>query len=671
MPTGAVALTLSISVGKTDRIIYASAFLCSRLQHIIAHRRKMNMDNIYPSISEIKTTHFICFDVSFKPCVITAHEYIRQTPKGVQLGSEVGFELRFNSDYLNDMFFEFEMPQISCTSSVLPDIIVQPFDQVVSVANGSMPTNFGQGRLAVPGEVANVLDGFSYQFTAGNPVQTTVAYNGQSYTIAIAGGAGTVGGISYLYTDSNGVFIAGPNGKAVVPTTNGFGAGTGQDPQVQRANYVRAAELIGAKITQRVNFEVDTSLVAEYHVSSIVNYRDRFLSDSVSRNAYDLLIGQEVAYDYIHEKVVSCQTNVPGLGLDMPFVGTHREVTRVANGLQTPKPVIPVHTLNCPALFWFALKRKDSIPVLCLPDADIRFNITTAKLSDLYYPAPGDTFIQETITMVNAAGNSISTPDIQSQRRIPFLIPGSTVVADGSVTAHLNTCQIFLDDCVHTVILNRIGFHLIRILRHQMVTLDQTEKSYEINGIKWPVEYVFVRDIPRENTLGNFAADNWWRCGHQIVTAEQGNWCASTFPTTTTVGQTTTTTYSKELVQCHPAFVRQVLPAITKFGVEIYDTVFFEKRDSDFYRQYIPYAYCNGYIMSNDGPQYQQNIMFNFAQIPGYSNPTCHFNVSKTRNINYLIDADLGGMNKVDCHTDAHCINFIVISDGSLALRYI
>ena len=155
MPSTAVALTLSISVGKTDRIIYASSFLCSRLQHIIAHRRKMKMDNIYPSISEIKTTHFICFDVSFKPCVITAHEYVRQSAKSVNLGGEIGFELRFNSDYLNDTFFEFEMPQISCNAAPLGDIIVQPFDDAVFIANGNFPTNFGQGRVAVPGEVAD------------------------------------------------------------------------------------------------------------------------------------------------------------------------------------------------------------------------------------------------------------------------------------------------------------------------------------------------------------------------------------------------------------------------------------------------------------------------------------------------------------------------------------
>lgn len=75
--------------------------------------------------------------------------------------------------------------------------------------------------------------------------------------------------------------------------------------------------------------------------------------------------------------------------------------------------------------------------------------------------------------------------------------------------------------------------------------------------------------------------------------------------------------------------------------------------------------------MSNNGPQFQQNIMYNFAEIPGYSNPNGHFNISKTRNINYRIDANLGPTGKVNCITDAHCLNFIVISDGSLSLRYI
>jgi hypothetical protein len=668
MPSTAVALTLSISTGKTDRILYASPFLCARLQKIIAFRRNRGMDNIYPSISEIKTTHFICFDVSFKPCVITAHEYVRQASRSAVLGQEIGFELRFNSDYLNDMFFEFEMPEISCVPAALGDIIVQPFDATLFAANGFVPTNFGQGRLAVPGEVANVLDGFSYRFVVpATPSTATITYGTQSYTLPVSPGAGVAGAISYIYTDASGSFIAGPDGTAVAPTLNGFGAGA-QAPKVSIANYVRAAELVGAKLTQRVSFSVDTSLVADYHASAIVNYRDRFLNDATSRNAYDVLIGQEVPWDYVHEKTVTHDTNIPGLGVNLAVQEVHREYTKVAAGLQTPQPVIPAGTLYCPGLFWFALKRKDSIPVLCLPDADVRFDVQTAKLENLYYPAPGDLYIQETVSLVNAGANSIINQNAQVQRRIPFLVPNSTVQGVGTFSAHLNTCQIFLDDCVHTVLLNRIGFHLIRLLRHQVTTLDQSDKDYEINGIKWPVEYVFIRDIPYENTIETtpyFAADNWWRCGHQNIIPDQGSWCVSSIPAL--VGGVTT--YGKTITQCHPAYIRKVQNAITKFGLSIYDTVFYEKRESEFYRYYIPYAYCNGYIMSNNVPT--QNLMYNFAQIPGYGNPNGHFNISKTRNITYAIDANLGTLGKVYCVTDAHCMNFIVISDGSLSLRYI
>jgi hypothetical protein len=671
MPSNAVALKLSISTGKTDRILLASAFLCARLHNIIAYRRKQRMDNIYPSISEIKTTHFICFDVSFKPCVITAHEYVRQSAKGAVLGQEIGFELKFNSDYLNDTFFEFDMPAVSCNASKLLDIVVQPADNAVFIANGNTATNFGQGRLAVPGENTNVFDGFSYQFVAGLPVNTTVTYGANTYIIpvSVAGPPLVPGGISYTYTDAYGSFIAGPDGTLGVPSANGFGTGA-QLPRVLAANFVRAAELVGAKLTSRCSFVVDTNAVADYHSTAIINYRDRFLCGPISRNAYDLLIGQEVPYDYYHEKVVSYDTNVPGLGAT-GVTETHREVSKIANGLQTAKPNIPAHTLYCPALFWFALKRKDSIPVLCLPDANVEFNVHTARLENLYYPAPADLFIQEMVTMAPAGANTIANPSVQTLRRIPHLVPGSVVAGSGSFAAHLNTCQIFLDDCVHTVLLNRIGFHLIRIIRHSVVTLDNDSASYEINGIKWPVEYAFVRDIPRESTNENYpypAADNWWRCGHQILTPDQGLWCSNTLPTVNAAG---VTVYSKKLVRCHAGDIRIVQPAITKFGVDIYDTSFFDKRESEFYRQYIPYAYCNGYIMSNDGPQFQQNIMYNFAEIPGYSNPNGHFNVSKTRNIVYNIDANLGPTGRVDCITDTNCINFIVISDGSLSLRYI
>jgi hypothetical protein len=679
MPSGSVSVMLSISTGKLDRILYATAYLCQRLQTITLFRQRRGMDNIFPSTAEIKTSHLFIFDVSFKPCIIVAQEYVRQQAKNPCLGSDVDYEPKFACDYANDMYFEDYMPEISASSAALGDIIVEPFDQNLFILNQNTATNFGQGRLAQAGELTNFIDGFTYGFPGAPnvPVNAVVNYGSSFYTLRIAANNLEYGrgDISYIYTDASGNFIAGPDGKFSQPDANGFGTGA-QLPAVVRANYVRAAELPGIKLHDEVLFQVDNNEIARYHSSFAVNYRERFLTKGVSRDQYDRLIGQSVPYDYIHEKQIQHDSNVQGLGTDMPVLSVHQEYTKVTFGLQTPVPVIPRHTLITPVLFWFCMKRKDSIPIVCLPDANIIVRARKVDLSRLYYVAPGDLYIQETIYLNNNASppfGSMINPNVKIQNRVPFLIPGSTVVSKGALISHLNMCHMYLDDCVHTILLHRIGFHLIRIIRRSVISVKETETEIELNGIKWPVEYVFVRDIPYENTdeTNPKTADNWYRCGHQNW-IPAGEVCTSTYPNDTVVINlglpVYQTIWEKSISQCVPGQIRVTTDAVVQFGVTIYDTVFFEKQMRKFYSDYIPYAYCNGFITGND--ESSNNIMFNFAQIPGYSNPNGHFNVSKTRSVVYRVDVVLGPNGKVALISDTVCLNFIIISDGSMVVRY-
>jgi hypothetical protein len=674
-----ISIILNISVGKLDKILYATAYLCKRLENSTNFRISHGFDNVHPPISDVKASHFIPFDVSFKPCVIVVHEYTRQTSKNPCFGADIEFEPKFACDYLADMYYEFSIPDISASLAPLGDIIVQPFDDNLLILNSSKATNFGQGRLVEAGEYPNFFDGFSYGFPGAPnvPVSANVNYGGQAYTIRVAADNLDFGrgDISYVYTDSTGNFIAGPDGTLGLPDANGFGTGA-QLPKVQRANYVRAAELVGLKMCEGNQFTVDNNEISLYYSSFAVNHRERFMTKGISRDAYDRLIGQEVPHDYIHEKQVWYDTNVKGLGTNMPVLGVHQEYTKVAMGLQTPKPAIARHTLIVPILHWFSMKRKDAIPILCLPDANILVKVKSAELNRLYYVAPGDLYIQETVYLVNNAAaplGNIASPNVSVQRRIPFLVPNSIVVSKGSLTSHINMCNIYLDDCVHTILLNRIGFHLIRVIRRAVNIIKDTEVDLELNGIKWPVEYAFVRDIPYENTdeSNPRTADNWHRCGHQSW-IPAGDVCAATSPKDTVLIEAGEpvyrTVWEKHISQCVFGEIRKVTDAIVEFGVEIYDTTFYETQARQFYSDYLPYAYCNGYITSNDNAS--SNIMFNFAQIPGYSNPNCHFNVSKTRSVIYHVTANLGPNNKITVYTDTVCINFIIISDGSMVIRY-
>lgn len=670
MTTQGVSLTLNLAdSSKSSRIIFGSLFLAHRIKVEIAERIARKMANAYPPISFIKNSHFIPFDTGFKPCVVVAHHYVEQNGQSCKLGSSVEFCLKFNSDYLNDGYVGFNIPEIKCNAADLGDIIVKPYDADVLTANADTPTNFGQGRLALAGELSkvNVADGFSYVFNGVNPVNTQVVYNGLTYDINVSPGAGVAGDISYLYTDAHGTFVAGPDGTAVQPTLNGFGAG-GQAAKVQRTNYVRAADLLGIKIAEMVEFSADNSLIADYSSYDVVNFREKFLSEGISRNAYDRLIGHDVPQNLTALQTTLTSTNVPGLSADRAFVNSFQEHTSFSSGLQVPKPVIAAHKVWHPLMFWFNCKRKDALPIMCTPDADLVFKVNTAPLDSLYFPVAGDTYIQEHVVLHGADNTNVATPDVVVQRRIPYLVPESKIITNCcEICTTLTTCQIYLDDIVHDILINRIGFHLIRIIRRAKNTLTSGDACVEVNGIKWPVEYFFVRDIPLENkalVAPYHVATDWYKCGNQTREIDQGQW-VSQFEKTLVGG---VTTYTRVLTQLKHREIVSASPAITHFGVSIYDTKFFDKVTREFYANYIPYAYSNGYIISDK--EKVQALMINFAQIPGYSNPNGIFNISKTRNLNYELVTETGSSGKVEAHTSAHCINFILISDGSMAVRY-
>lgn len=678
MPGISVTIQLTVNVGKLDRILFAAAYLCQRLQAITLYKRNKGYSNIFPSIAEIKTTHFMVFDVSFKPCIVVAHEYVRQSAKNANLGNDIEFEIKFACDYLNDMFYEFDMPEVSATQAPLGDIIVEPYDLDVLQSNGGLPVNFGQGRLANATESANYFNGFNYTFVGANPVSTQVTYGNNLYLLQVAADnvAYGRGAISYLYTDSCGNFIAGPDGTASAPNANGFGTGQG-NPKVTVANYVRAADLLGLKMTDQNYFHVDNNEISVYHSSYGVNLRERMMTKGICRNQFDRLIGQEVPYDYVKEKAVHMASNVPGLNPTAAVTDVHREYTKVARGLQTPKPLIENHKVLVPLLHWFNQKRKDSIPLLCLPDANVCFKTKVPPLNQLYYVAPGDLYIQETVNLLSAAGpyGSLVNPNVVIQRRTPFLVPGSVVQSSGQFLAHIVMCHIYLDDCVHAILLHRIGFHLIRVIRRSVVVVNTTDGEFDVNNVKWPVEYAFLRDIPYENIDESVpdTAENWWRCGHQRWEVDPKSFCCNTVPNDTVIidqggDPQYQTIYTKHVNQCHFEKIKVVEEAVTEFGLNIYDADFYEKQATTFYRNYLPFAYSNGYVVGDDVAL--PGMMFTIAQIPGYSNPNGHFNVSKTRNVKYNLTTVLGPKGKVALISDYTCINFIIISDGSLIIRY-
>lgn len=665
--------------GKQAAILSATSFLHQSLTAQIAARERGGYINKYPSLAAVLLTHHLPINTSFKPCVICAFEYVRST-ENVCPGKRIEIEMKQNCDYINDMFLEYDTPEVSCTPASLPDIVVKPKDVDTYVYNQSRSLNFGTGVLNTADQEANsgninVVDGFNYRYNTLTAayIDTPVTINGLQYIIQVqAGGLNPIpnGGLSYTYVDQNNHFIAGPDGTAANPTVNGFGGG-GQAARVQRANYVVGAELFGLKLYPHNCFKVDDNTISQYSSRAACNYRTRKLGP-LTRPAFDRLIGQEVPRELIEHNYSTVGATASGLPSGLAQTYHSRTYSKTANGLQTPKAIHLSTRIITPLLHWFNTERRTSLPVTCMPDGKLVIEIEMAKLEHLFYPAPA-IFIEERIEAVNPVdpNGTLAYPNISMTRRIPYIVPNSKVTSGSCCDCvSLVSCQILLDELIHNIIINRIGFNLITLYKEEISCAKDTNCStININQLKWPTEYIHINDYLAENVDERLpsTASTWHRCGKIF---KEDTTPYTVIPTRTQAGAANT--FKTIRVPSHvPRSTTYTNNIIRNLGVYIYDAPFFCKTNTrEFYSDYLPFTYSNGNI--NCDTDEHAPVFITFANIPGIYQPTGFVNLSKNKNmyleLTFGVDFDI--RNKVFLHHVANARNFILIADGSCIVRF-
>lgn len=673
-----VVQLIQTPIGRQSQILTAVPYLQAHISKHIQQRKAQGLTP-FPSLTIIHTTHFLPLSTAFKPCVICAFEYVKTT-ENLNPGNRTEIELKQNCDYVNDMYLEVDTPEVTCELVDLPDIVVKPKDVNVYTANGNVSLNFGTGAFNLPSQEGTntvVQEGYNYQADPLNPGNfeplTQITWNNKTYNLAIADGVTYLSGsISYTYVDQHGNFIAGPNGQASSPDVNGFGTGNGA--RVRRANYVKAAEYLGLKYFTTNTFKVDDNNISEYKSMALINFRERRLGPFCVR-AFDELIGQEVVYDEIAENHTATGETASGFASGGTQPGYSRVYTQRARGLQTPKPTQPSTRLYIPCIHWFNLERKTSLPVVCMPDGKLVISVETSPINHLFFPAAG-IYIQEMVYAYSVAGGvdgTVADPHIVVSRRIPYILPGSGVVENqnSNRTVSLVTCNILLDELIHMMVISRIGFNLITLIREENISISSPDGGdFKINQLKWPTEYLHINDQPAANYdhTKPESAENWWRCGFQT------KYDASDYVHFLRRGVNaggTASTYWKESIQVGCRYERNVVNVIESFGVNIYDTYFYAHENRrEFYTHYLPHTYSNGYIAGDK----QHNSMFvTFANIPGPYQPSGFVNLSKTKEMFFRLvtRGDISVASKVRLNIQSWCRNFLLIADGSCIVRFV
>jgi len=674
-------IQIAVNQGHLDQLVNATPLLISRCNAIREYRMKRGFTNPYPTIADIEKTHFVAVNDTFKPVAAIALEYQEYKPTGSSaLGELVEIEIKDSGDFFSDMGLEVVIPAVQCGSAALPDIVVNPSGQLLTPANqplnGGNAVNFGTGADAGAGDVVNVDEGAVYDFTGGALATQAVLVNGVAYNLYTAAaataalGAPALGSIQYLYTDHCGNFIAGPNGTDAFPTNDGFGGAGGT--AVLASNYVRLAEFPGARLCEHTRFMIDRKTIDEYSDLTIVEFRSRCCMQGWKREGFDRCIGQEVP---LHARADSnCAWEGQASMCDLTGSVAYsdlREQCQALGGAQTPKVIQPELRVIIPLLFWFCLSKRSALCGICIPDGDKVVQVRYAPLANLYYAAPGDLFIQERIVYYPAVPAATS-PIITTLRRIPYIVPGSSpeYVSSQNVITSLIVCNLFVEDCVHDIYVHKIGFNLCRLHLEQRRVLQADSDEVLLNQIKWPVEYLFFKFIANANTdaSNTYLYEDWHRCNlsqRSICPTTCTNWTPSVAPAVLTTASQLVHT------QCKAVTINKPLEIVDDFELIVQNASIYCQFPTLFYTSYIPLLY-GGTNISTGGDDECPSLMATLALFPGSYQPSGHVNLSKSREFYAKYNSSyISSSTRATLWTLACVMNFILIADGTLVVRYL
>lgn len=686
-----VAAQLNIPQSKLSTIVYAQQIIVSR---IITY---MENNNGCPSMSWVKASHANVLGTSFRPCINVAVE-INRTP-GNANGCSTEFRPKHNCDYISNSVYRFSTPEVTCNAADLPDIIVAAADPDIFAANGSVPWNFGTGVAATASEQQNVLirDGFNYNHSAGPAVPATTVVTTGNGVLNIRNAATSLsifGGISYTYVDRFHNFIAGPSGLALAPNADGYALDAAGAPQtgsrVQRANYVRMADLPGIKYIREAQFIIESTEIDKYTHNRVLNhYKTRILRHS-DKNVFDKLIGQGLPQEFPSEviSVPGTQFNFGEGATSSYYVQEHRKYT--FDSPQTPMATQPRRELWIPLFFQHTLKRCDAFAAALTSDADICYRFTTARLSELFYAVPGQTFIREYVEFYNSANLDVGTIDDPSrvhERFIPMLVPNS-VPQFGALDACDNKHELlqyflYLDDAIHYVLICRISFELIRYFRDTIhcIGTECDQVDLELKNSSFPIEYMYISDIPKVNNDESLytTARNWHRIGHQHQTPVHKYIRSSHV-------DRVTGNYTVENRMAEHGFVQKEVGIIKTLAIRVHETDYYQRLDRRFYSEWKYCVYNNGLWHNDDSQLYP--LLVSFSQKPGAHQIYGIAAVTRARKVQYTIELEAAftgymlpdgisgplvpvpSASKIDIVVEQQIINFVLSSDGVASPRY-
>lgn len=718
--------------GKIDALLTATSLLKRRINSIREAKVQNGFQNPNPTPAELAKTHFLPVVDSFKPHVIAAIEYHRQSPTtgGGSFGRESTYEIPLVGDLFSDCVVEVNLPVATCgpvtfggPSGTPVGLLVMPRGQ------GSSP-QFTQATLSGAG--LNSV----FTVPVGSPLN--IPYNTTGPAFKIIGTTADSGTLpsglpyspanyfisrNYRFVNKAGAIVMGADGTS----------SDGVSPSTTIANWIKMVDWPGLRLFDKVSFDINNNLVDDYDYLSAVRFmRHNVPADKMA--AYRSLLGHESSPQVSNSKmqIAGDQSQITTTGrVAAQYASCQQTVT---HSYQTGQPQIQAHIFH-PLLFWFCLSKRSAIPGVCMPDGQKHIKLQFTDQRNVFVPSSPDLFVEET-AYFSPNGGAATLPCYKIVRKFPVLVPGSEIQVAAENDTYLHICNIFMDQDIHDIFISRVSFMLVRLHRYITHNIMAPIGNNRIsNNIKYPVEYIhigFTESVLLKNNVASTSSaqndgsavvnhyrndsDNkfedyarlWWRTGLNRLEQQDrlsssrytfvdaagdplaapgaavgtdsiyvGMFGASDLVEPANGGPLAAGTYVHQISQIDCLEHVSNRPLIAHIDIQAQGATIWSNYNPILYNFYLSFQYGADAIR---GTEDESEFFFTWAIYPGMFQPSGFLNFSRLREIDvhfatkdnrHIGPAADETLNNVTMHTLGSSLNFFLIADGTALIRYI
>lgn len=377
---------------------------------------------------------------------------------------------------------------------------------------------------------------------------------------------------------------------------------------INKSNRARWFDFIGHRIIKEIRLVMDGIVLDRYGCEEMEMYF-RFHVSKNQQDGWKRCVGQE--------------TPKVGTFLQDPVNQSVKEQKFIYDGFQTQKQIHDEMELYIPLLFWYNLD-----PAFALSNWNITYNKFFIEIDFAD--------IDDCISVIDYVGD------------------GGKYITPSITTCELISNHVYTTPEVAELFKHKSQFSIIRVHKRVERILNKPFDMVNISDIKFAVENLYVRFRPVSNEMDQNQAEMWRL--NNVSTYKEINYASIV------------STAGVKSLAYTPVYYYSSTPPVDAVSLISNGSTIFDANPGIFYNSYIPLRFGGEKIMT---PSDEGAYLLTFSIYPGEAQPSGYLNFSQSRD-QYIAykSSYISATAPATLSVCATCINFLIMTKGSLSIKY-